>query len=231
MSPYVSLLTCTENTRDLGNYPNGLGQFTVPMRFLRSDRPGIPALNDIQFLQKNSIQTVIDLRDVCSVNEVRSGLEGISGIHYIQAPVSDKALFPASSDQVVPGYLRAAHSTGMMNALYAMATATGGVLFHCSAGKDRTGILAAILLKLCDVPEHMIIKDYCQTGRYLMHRFARLARRSPDTDLNTILPQPEYMEGFLDAMGQKYTSCNEYLQKMGLSSSEIVTLRSRLLDP
>lgn len=100
--------------------------------------------------------------------------------------------------------------------------AKGGVLFHCTAGKDRTGIIAALLLGVCQVPKQDIITNYALTYSYIKE----------DEDLKKYDPrirysEPEYMERFLFLLQEQYSSANKYLLHCGITEEEIEQLRMK----
>ncbi len=113
----------------------------------------------------------------------------------------------------------------------------GAVLFNCTAGKDRTGIIAALLLGLADVPHDQIVEDYTLTADLitdLVAEFLELSRaRGGDTESYAKLlqsPGPT-MASTLAQIQAKYGSISEYLKAIGLPLSDVEKLRSRLLKP
>jgi protein-tyrosine phosphatase len=118
-----------------------------------------------------------------------------------------------------------------------MADADGKVFFHCSAGKDRTGIVSAILLKLADVDNDAIIYDYCLTEKFLRNKLQSLKD-------NVLLTQPISSEIVDELMGAKannmekvlsyiehnYSDVSTYLMSIGLSQSEIIQLKFKMIS-
>jgi protein-tyrosine phosphatase len=108
------------------------------------------------------------------------------------------------------------------------AAAPEPLLFHCVAGKDRTGLLAALLLALADVRPDAIAHDYAVSAQMLREGYLR---RYPDIDATRILEAlrcPEEaaynMLTFLEAAG----GVHAYLVQIGLSPEQISRLRERL---
>ena len=116
------------------------------------------------------------------------------------------------------------------------AAPAGGVLVHCVAGKDRTGIVSGLLLDLARVPREDISLDYALTAEYrkpLLDRWLAEAedddeqrRRQEEIDLFT--PRAEYMEGTLAHLDERYGGPAEYLRGIGLTSGEVEGLQARL---
>ncbi|WP_320838151.1 tyrosine-protein phosphatase [Zhongshania sp.] len=111
----------------------------------------------------------------------------------------------------------------------------GAFMFHCSAGKDRTGFAAALILSALDVPRDVVMEDYLLTSQYyppageLEYLSNKYAADKPnvDPDLFATLTstRPEFLEGAFAAIDENYDSIDEYLeQAIGLSAE----LRERL---
>ncbi len=109
----------------------------------------------------------------------------------------------------------------------------GTVLFHCTAGKDRTGMIAATLLSLAGVPRNQIVHDYAISAHYLQPmmtgnaQLAEMARANPKLAAMMGTP-PEAIEAFLDAMDRQYGGAHAYLKTVGLSDAEVQSLLVRL---
>jgi protein-tyrosine phosphatase len=112
------------------------------------------------------------------------------------------------------------------------------VVFHCAAGKDRTGILAALLLTTLGVPDDVIVADYEISEHALAPSFAwaeandaamagQLAKLAPWQHRSS----PERMQVFLDLLRDRHGSIDRYLTDAGLESEVFEWLRERLLVP
>lgn len=113
------------------------------------------------------------------------------------------------------------------------------ILFHCTLGKDRTGVFAALLLSLCGVPNETIVEDYAMTtegfGAWREHLIQRLLQREDaatreDAEL-IIASHPETMKAFLeDVVAAKFGSAREYfVQQCGLTKAEVDKLTHTLV--
>ncbi len=129
-------------------------------------------------------------------------------------------------------------------ALFSQLAACGAAhLFHCTAGKDRTGVAAALLLDLLGVARGDIIADYAMTERLLHAEWqARLGRSAlggddrglffslaPEARFAVWRTDPAYIVSALDAVEQAHGSTAGYLQSLGLTSAQLDQLRCRLL--
>jgi len=114
----------------------------------------------------------------------------------------------------------------------AIASAEGPVLFHCFAGKDRTGIVAAIMLSVAGVDPEAIGEDYAETDVQLASRYEEwLATAAPDrVELmrDELRCPPEWMLNTLDHLKRKWGGVEGYLEAAGLDSSDISRLQSKL---
>lgn len=116
----------------------------------------------------------------------------------------------------------------------------GTVLFHCTAGKDRTGIIAGLLLDLAGVPRADIVHNYAISAHYLEGQpkdsamnaqIVELIRQNPEIGRKMAGMSgtaPENMEMFLVALHQQYGGAEGYLKSIGVSEAEIDQLKLRL---
>ena len=223
-----SLLETTQNTRDLGGYLRINGEKTRPFRFLRSDKPAHPSQADFQFLLSHGITTVIDLREESAVNRLENPFANHPGFFWHHCPIQEGSGIPESVEAVPGSYLQIAESPGAAEAFRVMASAPDGVLFHCSAGKDRTGTLAAILLTLAQVPEETVVSDYLITGECIRERLDLVHQRFPELDMDIVTPLPGHIRGFLDLWKSKYRTVEYYLHTIGLTDGQIDNLCRKL---
>ena len=136
------------NLRDLGGYPAGDG-VTVWERFLRGDNPAGLSEQDIQWLRERDITTIVDLRSGEELARQPDQLRGQPGFLYHHCPLVGIEKLPNLEADIGRAYFEAMDRlTCGGRAMRILAAAPGGVLFHCTAGKDRTGILAMLLLSL-----------------------------------------------------------------------------------
>lgn len=116
----------------------------------------------------------------------------------------------------------------------------GAVLFHCTAGKDRTGIIAGLLLDLAGVPKAEIVHNYAISAHYLEGQLKDSAMNAQIMALIKQNPEigrkmagmsgtaPDNMKQFLAALHRQYGGAEGYLKSIGVSEQEIQQLRVRL---
>jgi len=236
----------TLNTRELGGYPLAGGGQTRWGVFVRSENPALLTAEGQRALRDYGIRTVIDLRFASELKVNPNpmggpGVDGADGVDYLNLPldIDQNLLWQAGDDPAAAMsdlYLRLAETNrGHVAAvLTSIARARpGGVLFHCHAGKDRTGLIAALLLGGLGVRDEAIIADYAYTTPQLQERRERgLADPSLSVDqegyyrvLSSNLP--ETMRLTLDALRQKYGGVAAFLRTTPLQQADLELLRAR----
>lgn len=234
------------NIRDLGGYrlQKGAG-FTQARRVLRADSPHRLTDEDLEILLQTGLRRVIDLRARHELRSQPNPLEGIDGIDYLHLPLFD-ALAPADlqggQDDPHPlirfyDQTLTQRSAQIRAVLEAIATAPeGAVLFHCTAGKDRTGLIAALVLGHAGVEDADIVADYARTAPLispLVAEFLDLAARRGEQDLDAyrrvLTARPETMQQVLTLVAQRYGSPTGYLTQIGLGADMQAQLAARLV--
>lgn len=222
-----SLLLSTYNTRELGGYPCKYG-YTKTGRILRSDRICSPDEKDMAYLKDRSITTVIDLRTEADAAESPCGLTQVRGFFYHHCPLEEGGYVPDAFEKVVPSYLAIAEEPNMAQVFHTMAQARDGVIFGCWAGKDRTGVTAAIILLLCGVSREDIVKNYMLTKPYGEKLWEMIRQYRSEEEMKIILPCEEFIEGFLSGFINKYGTARDYLSQLGLREEEINAIVNKL---
>lgn len=226
----ASLLKTTRNTRDLGGHPAAGGRVTVPDRIWRSDRQENPDPEDIALLRSKGITTIIDMRTEEDNLTKPSFFRLLEGFTFLNYPIIEGDTIPESVEAVPGSYMNIARSENMPRILKAIADADTGVMYNCAAGKDRTGVVTAILLMLCGVSDEEITADYMLTKECNRERFELLRKRRPDLDMNIVIPRESYIRDFMDLFRERFGSVDGYFACIGLSEETKQKLLARLLD-
>jgi protein-tyrosine phosphatase len=231
------------NTRDLGGYPTADGRETRWGAVVRSDSLAAltPAGRDA--LLAYGVRTVVDLRLPTEIAEHPNPFAepGDHGVAYTNVSIIDPAAgFPPATFTLAENYLwsldRFAAETAAAMAAIAGAP-DGGVLIHCAAGKDRTGLIAALLLALVQVPDETIAADYALTGECLRPREQAWLENGPgeraerEALLARFAPRAEVMLEVLDGLRRRYGGVAAYLRGAGMADGDLAHLRARLLGP
>lgn len=186
-----AIFQATNNTRYL---PDGSG------RYIRSDVPLFVEEAERGWLLDHDIRTVIDLRTERESRRRRCPLWEDQRFACQNLTVTGGNRVPATPAGVVESYLAMADAQ-MERILDTILQADGGVLYFCTAGKDRTGVVSALLLRRMGVADEVIIGDYLRSAACLAGMLEGYLESHPETDPRVVTPQREYMEAFLRGTG------------------------------
>lgn len=224
-----SLLKTTQNTRDLGGYRTKSGALTRYESLIRSDVQNDPSEEDYDYLRTHGITTIIDLRGASDVAQKPSGFAGKEGFTYYNFQIEEGSGVPKSTDLVPQSYLAIASAKAISGVFRCIAAAKTGVMFHCTAGKDRTGVVAAILLLHAGVSDKDIIENYVLTKEYGKKRLELVHKNFPEIDMTIVTPCEMFMGEFLKLFRKTYGDTDRYFRKIGLCDEEIWRIQRKLV--
>lgn len=226
---YKSLLETTQNTRDLGGYETCYGRKTKSFSVLRSDRQGYASDRDKKFLVNHDITTVIDMRtEEEDVKKKPSSLTNVKGMTYYNFPVYEGSKVPNSVEEVPFSFLKIAEEPNMKAIFECIANAPQGVIFNCSAGKDRSGVVSAVLLLFAGAKDEDIIENYVVTKYYIKQRLEYIKQNS-DIDMAIVTPNKYFMEMFLKMFREKYGDVSNYFQSIGMDRECMDRLKEKFV--
>ena len=176
----------TKNTRTLIN--NSL-------KYIRSDVPNNITEDEILYLIKNKILTIIDLRTEEGRKEKHCKLQYNKKFKYYCVPLTSQ--IPLSSKDVSKSYIEMVDKK-LMNLIKIIENSKTNNLFFCNAGKDRTGVLSAILLDRLGKDKNYIINDYMISYENMKDFLEEYSKINPKVNLDIITPKKEYIEEFLN---------------------------------
>ncbi|HEY3503849.1 MAG TPA: tyrosine-protein phosphatase [Actinocatenispora sp.] len=230
------------NFRDLGGYEAAGGSRVRSGVVYRSD--GLFRLTeaDLGRFTGLRVRSVIDLRRVDEIGK-DGRVPAVEGLAYHNVCLQTTAWTAVDVQPAAMGEFLAARYgeiadeavTGSMAAvlrLIADDAAGGGTVFHCTAGKDRTGVVAAVVLALLGVPDETIAEDYAASQASEEQYFAWRARQRPDEPPvigNGNAAPAEAILTFLAALRMRYGSVAGYVERAGLDRAGRAALRARLL--
>ncbi len=208
------------NFRDLGGYETRDGRFTAWRRLFRAD--GLNRLTDADHavLVGLGVATVIDLRTVEEAEQRGRFPVDAVPVTYVDLPLTDVLPSPeelpewSEASYVASRYGKMVEEGGPVLSAAIGVLATSGNLpavVHCSAGKDRTGVLSALLLAFLGVPDETIVEDYVLSAAAMERLLERLKAEYPDAveAVERFAPAilhvvPETMVEFLASMRALY---------------------------
>ena len=219
------------NLRDLGGYPTADGRTTRWGVLLRGDNPMGLTDADVQLLLERNITTIVDLRSPAEARQFPDELTARSGFSCHFIPMSTGEKLPNEEELIGLGYFRTLERKDTIRAVLETITdAPGGVLFHCMAGKDRTGCIAALLLTLAGVDRLDILADYQVSELYIRPVIRWMRETRSDLPAYVGLSKPEYLEDCLERLEEAYGSVLDYLYAAGLTDPVLDRLKRKLLE-
>ena len=232
----------TVNLRDVGGYPADGGRIGWG-RLYRSDALNLLTANDRVELGRRGIGLVIDLRDERE-RELSPSALGDLVLRIEHNPVfsTPAASFIAADARLVELYEDMVGNSGdrIADAVRLIARADeGAVLVHCTAGKDRTGLVIAFALLAAGVPRRFVVADYARTEQHLPPELldgvvARLRAERSDEAVNldelVRLSPASVLEGVLDRVEAAHGSVRGYLLHHGLDDGDLSALAETLIE-
>ncbi|MBL7495553.1 tyrosine-protein phosphatase [Frankia sp. CNm7] len=251
MNRWYELDGCS-NARDLGGLPTVDGGQTRYGVLLRSDTPQqLTAVAVARLRDEFGLRTVLDLRAVEEAEREGRGLLAQEAIAYHNLSfLTNRWVMPSdpSYDTLVRArdtgdrvahyldYLRLAGVSVATAVRLAADENSGPTLFHCAAGKDRTGVLAALVLSLVGVDRETIIADYLATNERLHLIEARLAALPSygggirvRQEADQLRVRAEVMAGFLDGLDEIWGGAVAWARHAGIADDSLTALHQRLV--
>lgn len=209
----------------------------------RSDALHHVSPDGVAALRRLGVDLIIDLRSPDEIAQVGRGALAGGAIEYLNAPViptlTGEAQGVPPSDDMADRYLwyLDVGREAFVTAFGALADSDRtAVVFHCAAGKDRTGVLAAMILSVLGVDDEDIAADYELTGLALDSILDRLARDPIHGEaIANMAPERrvvsgEVMRRFLGRLGDVHGGAAAWLHDAGVAPGTLQQLRSRLLS-
>ncbi len=233
-------LEIAHNVRHLGGYATMDGRRTNDS-LVRSASLHRLTDDSLGALRDAGVTTVIDFRsEVERERDVTPDLAPFS-MRKVLAPVWDKDASPPGMAGEFPGYaavypLMLDVGTCAYRSLFeTIANSEGRVLFHCAAGKDRTGIATALLLEVAGVSDATLLEDYRQSAELLSpvlkEWLPRMAERGITEELAMRLMASDEsdMASTLTLLRERWGSAEGYLRHAGVTDHVILAVRQRML--
>ena len=230
------------NFRDQGGYPTENGRFVKWRRLFRSDSLHDLTESDVQTITGTlGLTTIVDLRSISSVLEDGRGLLALSGIAYHNYPFLERrGIEPPTSGSDPGERLTAIYQWILLNAGTLMAQAFNALaqdvnqpaLFHCNAGKDRTGVLGATLLSVLGVSREDVVADFLMTNEVIDGILARIKKMPgfQDSTRDGIMAPQSAIEKFLDVMQREFGGPESYLLRHGVQQETINVFKESMLE-
>ena len=232
----------TLNARDLGGYKTQNGQETRWGAVVRTDNLAPLTEAGQQALRAYGVRTIVDLRLPTELVEhpnpfASPGDHGITynNISLVNPATKSQETFTTLANDYK--HILDDFSPAIVQIMTTIAEAPrGGVLVHCMGGKDRTGIVSALLLDLAGVSRETIGADYALTAEYLRPQEEEWLENGPndrewrERELALHKPTSDVMQEVLVHLDDRYGGAKQYLLSAGVTQENLQELRKRLLD-
>lgn len=231
------------NFRDLGGYPSEGGRRVRWRQLFRSDALHHLTARDVERLQAElGIRHIVDLRSTAELEAEGRGLLAAAPARFHHLPLYDG---PTGEGRERAAELSLADRYFLMadfarkpiaRVLETLAASDAPAVYHCAAGKDRTGVISAILLGVLGVPDEIIVADYAASQERLDEIVDRLMSAEGYQAMLEALPPdtlhavPETMVSLLRQLRERYGSLEDYLQEAGMAPEASRRLRERFLE-
>lgn len=236
--------TDIDNVRDLGGLPViGGGRTRFGVVYRASTPQELTESDQETLLDSLAVTTLIDLRAPEEARREGHGRLAYSSLRRVNLPVQKAKPEPG---EAVPDARRvdlvALYTDMLAGSAAPIVTAVRliadpdrhAVAFHCAGGKDRTGILAALLLDAVGVPAEAIVDDYALTAQRLDRIRERLIRLPsygglPQVREGVLTAEPGVMRGFLAHLHTAHGGARSWLLRHGLSAAELARLHQAIV--
>jgi protein-tyrosine phosphatase len=233
----------THNVRDLGGLETGPNTRTVSGRFLRADSLHDMSVGAQMMLLESGLKTVIDLRSPKELERFPNPFADHDEVKYLNVSLFGSLFEAEDANAIMPSlegiYVSALEMCrpAIRTVLETMANSESLTLFHCTAGKDRTGIIAALLLGNAGVPDEAIAEDYALTEKLAKPMLERLLEEGVNDGMEResysklLTAQASTMHATLGYLEGRFGGVQNYLKTgLELTPNSIETLRDKMLE-
>lgn len=247
-----------KNYRDLGGITTSDGRVLKPHMLIRGTTLFDPTLLGIKILKENyNLKTIIDLRtqkEILEKPDVK-----IDGVEILHMPVFDESVAGISHEKKVHSFKTLMMMPKMEDLYVQMVTGASldnvikvlkfiltlpvqkfSVVFHCTAGKDRTGVVAALLLSFLGVDRVTVMNDYLLTNKRVLFKanmaYVGLLITKGNPKLahkikHYFLAEPNFIKAALNQLEKDFGSIEEFFkQKLGFTEEETKKIKDKFLE-
>ena len=233
-------LESSYNIRDVGGYTTSDGYTTRWRTFLRADSLHRLTPASQQYLIDYGLRTIIDLRYERELATAPDVFANSSEVNYVNislmaeaAPNAERRYWPDLES--LYKYILDERQEVVKAVFDVMTQEAFPVLIHCTAGKDRTGIITALMLGLADVNHAIIAEDYALTAYFGGGMFDQFRAQAAEAGRDMAIleryleAKPEAMLNTLAHLEATYQNVPTYLQHIGLTTTQLNRLRQTIV--
>ncbi|MGE0879103.1 MAG: tyrosine-protein phosphatase [Acidimicrobiia bacterium] len=234
------------NVRDAGGYTTADGGQVRWRTLLRADALHRVDPSELGDRHGVVLRTQLDLRRPVEIEKAPSALRQLTGMRYVNEPITGEQPIVLDGEWRLDRLYRSIiddRAQAIGRAISALAwPGSFPVVVNCTAGKDRTGVVIALLLSIAGVADDDIVNDYALTSRYLVGDYTEIAAGQiaamdlpEDIDnergWHIVLGcEPELMASTLDYVRETYGSTEAYLDHTGVDAVARQSIRRQLVD-
>ena len=226
------------NARDLGGWPAGTRRVRTGQLYRSGALHRATEADAVRLRDELGVRLVVDLRTRREIDLDGLGPLAAPPVAHVQLVLLEGASDPTRAATLVERYLEMFERAGgtLVRLLETLAAASEPALLHCFAGKDRTGVAAAVILGSLGVADEDIVADYVRTQAQLPEIRASLeASRAYAAVIDQFPPEtlhavPETMERVLREVRRRHGDMVGYVRSIGVSDRTLAALESRLLE-
>ncbi len=220
------------NVRHLGGFTTLNGDVTKPYKYIRGSAKG--SLTEVEKAHFYNLGTrvIVDLRYTHEIEKSPSPLRGYKDTKYFHVDMMGE--FWQMSQH---GYMDLSdlyldlldYSQPKIRDVFKIFAAhpEEGIYFHCTAGKDRTGVIVMLMFLLIGIPHQTIIDNYAESYENNKHRPGY--KNMPEEWRRFTWSKPEYIKRAMNHLEHKYGGSATYLKIIGVTEEEIETLKASLI--
>ena len=228
------------NCRELGGMPLSGGKTFRSGLFLRSGSPEWLKPDQIEAVKAYGVKSVIDLRATDELKGTGNPFSEDPDVKFYNVPLfngdpngdDDKTMEFIINNTLGDYYVIIAEEMGdrLAEIMRILLSSSGLTLFHCAHGKDRTGVVAALLYLLAGASRVNIVKNYAISYEYLKDFLAPSIAKLPDNMKHILKSDPHNMETFLDYIDSRWNGdAANLLIANGFSTEEINALKMKCI--
>lgn len=226
------LLSKLFNVRDMGGFKTENGAITKKYKYIRGTAKGEMDETEKEYFYNLGVRIVIDLRYTEETVKTLSPLRDFKDTKYYHVDMMGEffqmrnAGYVDLSDLYLDLLNDAQPQIKEVFRLFAKYK-DEGIYFHCTAGKDRTGVIAMLLFALVGVDKQTIIANYSES--YENNKERPGYKKLPPEWVKFVLSEPAYMERTIDFLEQQYGGVHRYLKQIGLTDEQLEIVKSSFL--
>ena len=245
------------NVRELGGYSTSGGSLTRWNSLLRGDAPCSLPPKSRQALVDYGLRTVIDLRRVEELEMAPNDFADARKVRYVHvdlvgdAPIAGRVDYSATGEGRQKVFVNKTdidrlsyvdvlemRKPQVAQVLTTLARQENlPALFHCGAGKDRTGVIAALLLSLAGVPEPSIAADYALSSKFLVGLYR--SKQASQEDLSSGYDWRDFQRDYcspdaiiyvFDHLRSQYGGVEPYIATIGITADQVRSLSASIAE-